>query len=397
MSKHKIKGFVACAVKAGIKYKDRLDLGIVKSLSPARAAGVFTKNRVAAAPVILGRKNLRAGACSVIIANSGNANACTGARGLRDAELTAKCASEELGCPAKEVVVSSTGVIGVPLPVEKIRRGLKGASALLRENGFDDFSRAIMTTDSFPKIVMNSFAAGKSGVNLMGIAKGAGMIAPDMATMLCYIFTDGAITSAALRSALGGAVDSTFNRITVDGDMSTNDTVLLLASGASGAGGITPGSTDYRKFSAALGEVCAQLSRMMVRDGEGATKTFEVRVSGAPDAASAKAVAFRVANSPLVKTAVYGMDMNWGRLIGAAGATGARFDPDRIDIYIDSVKIVSRGISAGKSAEDRAGAIFREKKHFSVTFDLHAGKYSDRVLTCDLSHKYIDINASYRT
>jgi glutamate N-acetyltransferase / amino-acid N-acetyltransferase len=389
------KGFRAAAAAAGIKKAPgALDLALIVCDVPgASAAGVFTTNRAAAAPVLLCRQNLKKnrGRARAIIANSGNANACTGRAGQAVAEQTGKAVARLLGVQPHEVLVSSTGVIGTPLNLDLILKQLPTLEEILSAESAPEVARALMTTDSFPKsTVLQSKMAGKT-VTLAGVAKGAGMIHPNMATMLSYITTDAAVAPAVLQKMLRAAVDASFNRITVDGDTSTNDSVVSLASGQSGAV-IRTGTLAAKKFLQGLTEVCQTLAQMIVKDGEGATKIARIDVRGGRSASDAERVARAVANSPLVKTALAGGDPNWGRIVCAAGYSGATIDASKIDVRVNGLYLCRRGVHAGF---DEAAA----KKEFDnseivIRIDLHQGEASAWVWTCDFTHDYIRINAA---
>ncbi|MDZ7642291.1 MAG: bifunctional glutamate N-acetyltransferase/amino-acid acetyltransferase ArgJ [Desulfurivibrio sp.] len=405
------RGFKAAAVKAGIRGKERLDLGLLVSEVPAAAAGVFTTNRVKAAPVLLGAERLKAGKAQAILVNSGIANACTGPAGMRQARLCAAMAADALGIEEELVQVASTGVIGMELDADCFRRGIPRLVAGLRGesgsaatgevaesegDGLEAVARAMMTTDTVPKLAARSCSSDGLETRLVGLAKGAGMIMPDMATMLAFILTDAAVEPALLRRMLRRAVDKSFNRITVDGDTSTNDTVLLLANGRAGAPPLVEGSAEQQEFQTKLEELCQDLARQLVRDGEGANKLVTIRISGAADQQQAVAAARTVANSNLVKTAFFGEDANWGRIIAALGRSGAEFAQDAVNISFNEVMLVKDGLGLGAEAEAAATAVLRQKE-FTVTIDLAAGPAGTDYLTCDFSLDYVKINADYRT
>ncbi|MBN2123995.1 MAG: bifunctional glutamate N-acetyltransferase/amino-acid acetyltransferase ArgJ [Deltaproteobacteria bacterium] len=393
-SKPIIQGFRAGAVAAGIGKKDRLDLGLIFSEREASAAGVFTRNKVKAAPVILSRENLQAGRARAIIANSGNANACTGEAGLSCARGTAERVARELGVPPGEVLVASTGVIGAPLNMEAIDGAVPELVRSLSPEGLPLVVEAIMTTDSFPKTARFDGEVGGKPFQIFGMAKGAGMIMPDMATMLCFILTDIAVEAAPLRETLSAAVESSFNRITVDGDTSTNDMVLVMANGVAGNADLS--DSDRGEFLRGLKQVMGDLAWMIVKDGEGATKVIEVRIRGAASPGDAERAARVVANSPLVKTTCYGQDPNWGRIMAALGRSGAAMAEEAVDIWVDDVKIVEGGLGRGADRE-REAAERMKREVFSLIVDLHQGACEDTVLTCDFTHEYVSINADYRT
>jgi glutamate N-acetyltransferase/amino-acid N-acetyltransferase len=376
-----IQGFKMAAVAAGIKAAGKLDLALIYSERPATAAAVFTQNTFIAAPLIVTKKHLLETGYSAraVIVNSGNANAATGKAGIQWATATAEALASQLGCNANEVIVSSTGVIGRPLPVEKIRDAMPRLISELLPTNLESLARGIMTTDTVPKIA----SAEAGGVRIAGVAKGAGMIHPDMATMLSFIITDAALAHAELDDALRYAVHRSFNSISVDGDTSTNDMVVILANGASG---VRPDRTEFRDC---LLDVCTQLATAIVRDGEGATKFVEIRVEGAPTEEAAHTIGRTIARSPLVKTAIYGADPNWGRIVGAIGNSGVPLKSDRVDIYISGVPI-------SDSTLQQAREKLREKE-IQIRVVLDSGSAAARVWTCDLTEGYIRINADYTT
>ena len=391
-------GFRAAAVAAGIKKtQDALDLALIFSDSPATmAAGVFTTNRVAAAPVLLSRQHLVAsrGRCRAIVVNSGNANACTGSDGVHTAEETARVAGELLGIEPSQVLVASTGVIGLPLSTALVIQQLPLLKERLSKDNAKAVAYAILTTDTVPKTcVVRSEVKGKV-VHIAGIAKGAGMIHPRMATMLSFITTDASMRERMLHHLLLEAAEDSFNRLTVDGDTSTNDTVLALASGLSEAS-VIPGNESRAWFAEGLKLVCQTLARMIARDGEGASKLVTVEVLGARSPLDADRVARAIANSPLVKTALAGADPNWGRIICAAGYSGAKFNPSRIDVSVNDFALCRNGVDAG--FDEAAAHRELEQTELLLRVDLHAGKATARVWTCDFTRGYIDINASYRS
>ncbi|MGA2193608.1 MAG: bifunctional glutamate N-acetyltransferase/amino-acid acetyltransferase ArgJ, partial [Nitrospirota bacterium] len=334
LKKNVVQGFKAGAVMAGIKKQDRPDLALIYSETPAVCAAVFTRNKVKAAPVLLSMLVAKKGRARAIIANSGNANACNGAQGMQDALTMATLAAEGLDIDTSDVFVASTGVIGAPMPMDRVEAGIRALPAELREDGLVDASRAIMTTDTFHKIYGVSETIGGREVSIVGMAKGSGMINPDMATMLSFVMTDAAIEKKALRSALKDAVDNSFNCITVDGDTSTNDCVIALANGRAGNAVIREGGSGYRKFREALEAVLLKLAKSVVKDGEGATKLVELAVEGAADEKDAAKAAKTIANSPLVKTALFAADANWGRIMAAAGRSGAKMDPGKAEVWL---------------------------------------------------------------
>lgn len=392
------RGFRAAAVAAGIKKTaGALDLALIVSDGAATsAAGVFTTNQAAAAPVAVSRRHLQAsrGWARAVVVNSGNANACTGSAGLEAAEETARATAKLLGAKPEQVLIASTGVIGVPLKLERITKQLPGLFKKLSSENAADVARAIMTTDTFPKCcVLRSEIDGKQ-VHIAGIAKGAGMIQPRMATMLSFITTDAMVGPRMLQYLLRAAVEVSFNRVTVDGDTSTNDTVVALASGASEIA-VRPGDKSRAWFLAGLTELCQTLAKMIARDGEGAHKLVTVEVSGARTAADAERIARAIANSPLVKTALAGSDPNWGRILCAAGYSGAKFDATKVDIRVNDFYLCRRGLDA--AFDEAAAKRELDKKDLTLRVNLRQGEGSARLWTCDLTHDYITINASYRT
>ncbi|MEM4389789.1 MAG: bifunctional glutamate N-acetyltransferase/amino-acid acetyltransferase ArgJ [Candidatus Micrarchaeia archaeon] len=385
----RVRGFGAAGVHCGIKYRKR-DLALILSETPARAAGVFTTNRITGAHIKIDREKLRRGEAQAIIINSGNANTCNGKRGLADAREMCAMVARELGVPERLVLCASTGIIGKRLPMAKIREGIK---RLVRRpaNRWEHAARAIMTTDTRMKAAYREVAIGGKSVRIGAICKGAGMICPRMATMICIIATDALITGRLLRRALVAAVEQSFNRISVDGDMSTNDTVIIMANGRAGNREIREVDGDYRKFERALTSLCQELARMIVHDGEGASKFIEVRVRGAANEREAQLIAKAIANSNLVKTAIFGEDANWGRIVAAAGRSGARVS-ERMDITMNGVKVVRHGVSTGR--EDEARERLGEEE-VMIEVDVKVGKAKGFVWTCDLTYDYITENAAY--
>ena len=387
-------GFSFAGIAAGIKKNGKEDLGLIVSETPASVAAVFTRNRVKASPVLLDQERIQAGECLAVIANSGNANCCTGEQGFKDAESMAKLTAEALGIPEDKTLVASTGVIGEPMPMETITSAIPKVVDALGPTQARAFARAIMTTDTVPKTVHKEEMIGGRPVTLIGIVKGAGMIRPDMATMLCFICSDIQASSGQLQEFLSSATERSFNRITIDGDTSTNDTVLLMANGLSG---MSVDTADHaERFQKVLVELMIQLAREVVKDGEGVTKLVDVVVEGAQSPQAARAVADTVAHSSLVKTAFFGEDANWGRILGAVGRAGVPVDPDRIDVYFDDVQMVKDGVGCGKDVEAAATEVLRKSK-FTVTINLNQGKSTASVITSDLSVAYVKINADYRT
>lgn len=391
-----VAGVRAAGVACGLKTNGRPDLALVVADRPASVAATFTLNRVQAAPIQVSKRHLRGGRFSAVVLNSGNANACTGPQGLRDAEATAAEVARVLGRPAAEVFVASTGVIGRRLDMAAVRAGIRNAADALTARGGGRAARAIMTTDTAAKEAAIRFTAGGRRVTVAGMAKGSGMIAPHMATMLAVVATDAAVHPRLLQAALREAVAESFNCITVDGDTSTNDMVLCFATGAAGAPAVAAGSRAYGTFRQALGQVCLALAKMIARDGEGATKLAEVRIQGARSVREARRAAETVATSPLVKTTLFGEDINWGRILAALGRSGARFDPERVDLWVDQVAVVRNGVSLGLRAEAAANRRLR-RREFTLTASLRAGRGRSRMWTTDLSEAYVRINAGYRT
>jgi glutamate N-acetyltransferase / amino-acid N-acetyltransferase len=387
-------GFKAAGVAAGIKKNQRKDLGLILADRTAAVAGVFTRNRVQAAPVLIDRERAAGGVCRAVIANSGNANCCTGEEGYRNALRMARAAAVCVGIPEQQVLVASTGVIGEPLPVERIEQVLPGLVAALRPEGVEDFAEAIITTDRVPKGISRQGRIDGILFTVTGVAKGAGMIRPDVATMLCFIMTDVQAEPAVLKKALAAGADRSFNRITVDGDTSTNDTILLMASGFSGAALGAPEA--QAEFQTVLDDVMLSLAKWVVKDAEGSNKLVEIIVAGAASDADALRVAETIAHSPLVKTALFGEDANWGRILAAAGRAGVPLDPNRVDLFIGPVQIVSGGMGCGKDIEAEATRLLKGDE-FTITVDLHLGAGRASMYTCDFSIDYVKINADYRS
>jgi glutamate N-acetyltransferase/amino-acid N-acetyltransferase len=390
-------GFRFAGVSSGIKADGSLDLGLIYSDRPTTAAAVFTQNRAAAAPVLLSKAQLRksGGKARALIVNSGNANAITGQQGKRDGRSMIAQTADQLGVPREEVLVSSTGVIGVPLPMTEIGGGIASACDGHTGGGFRRFARAILTTDKSAKIASRRVAVGGKRVTLLGCTKGAGMIAPNMATTLTFVVTDARLGSRALDQSLREAVAPTFNAITVDGDTSTNDMVLLMANG--GAGGSAVRAPDARRFTKALTGLLDELARKLMRDGEGVHHVVEVLVRGASSDAAAQRVAQTVANSPLVKTAIAGCDPNWGRILAAAGRAGVRMKVESTSLRIGSVPVLTRGEPSSVEGWDTRASRIMARREYPLVLDLGLGKGVGRYLACDLSHDYVSINADYRT
>lgn len=390
------KGFKAAAYSSGIKKSGKLDLALICADKPVECAGVFTTNKVVAAPVRITESRMRQGLCQAILVNSGNANACTGHQGLRDARRCGDLVAETLDIAPELVAVSSTGVIGVPLPMHCFEEHVPSLCRMLSHDQFDGVAKAMMTTDAFPKMCGRTINIDGQEVRLLGLAKGAGMIHPDMATMLAFVVTDAVLADGVLDAALRQSVNASFNRITVDRDTSTNDMVLLLASGDAENPEISEGSASLGQFCGALNEIMLELAKMIVRDGEGATKLVRIQINGAANDADALAAARSVATSQLVKTAFFGEDANWGRIIAAVGYSGADVDPDKVNISFDDVAMVSNGLGLDSAQEARASEVLK-KPEFTVTVELGLGEGSAYYYTSDLTYDYIKINAHYRT
>ena len=389
------EGFLFSAGEAAIKKPGRKDIALIYSKTEANIAGAFTTNKVKAAPVTLDMEKIKAGRGQAITVNSGNANACTGRKGMQDAAETALLTAKNLKIKPSLVYVCSTGVIGTPMPMEKIRAAIPVLTANLGRASLRHIVSAIMTTDTFPKAIAKKIKIKNRTGTMTGICKGAGMIAPNMATMLCFIMTDIAIEKRALSKALKDSVKKSFNRITIDGDMSTNDTALIMANGMLGNSEIKENSASYKIFKKALDDMTYELSRLIVKDGEGATKLITIEVEGAADEKEAERAAFSVANSNLVKTAVYGNDANWGRIMAALGYSGIKFNEEKVSIHLGNIKVVNKGIGTGKDAE--ANNYLKNNSEVSILINLNKGYASAKVLTCDLTEEYIRVNADYRT
>ena len=390
----KIPGFLGSAVSSGVKKKGKKDLALIYSEVPAKAAGVFTTNIVKAPPVLLGMERVKTGIGQAVLVNSGVANAFTGKQGYKDSVTTSKYVADKLGIAESLVIPSSTGVIGGRLPIGKMKKAMPGLVNNLREDGFLDFADGIMTTDAFPKYAVKKVSIGKKRGTIAVIGKGAGMIAPNMATMLAYILTDFNISKRALTKVLKNTVNNSFNKIIVDGDTSTNDTVLILANGKLGNTLIKDSGADYNRLEKALTEVASEVAEMIVRDGEGATKVVKIIVKGARTVKDAEKIARTLGTSPLVKTAFFGEDPNWGRIVAAVGRAGIKFDPDKIDLYFEKQKILYN--SKEVMNEKKAQTVLKKPK-FEVTINIKSGKASSFVIASDLTFDYIKINAHYRT
>ncbi len=391
-----VDGIRAAGLHAGIKAAGAKDVALIVTDAPAIAAGVFTKNSVTAAPVLVCRDHLSDGRAQAVIVNSGNANACTGEVGMANARRMADATAEQLGIDANLVLVSSTGVIGQQLPMDKIESGIQAAASALNTEGDADAAEAIMTTDTHPKSVAVEIEIDGTSVRIGGIAKGSGMIAPNMATMLSYLTTDARIDAETLQAALNHVVDDTYNLLTIDTDRSTNDTVLIFATGhADNTEIVAADGKNYDAFCEGLQFVCTELVKMLARDGEGATKLVEVIVKHAKNRDDAEKAARAVAESPLVKTAIFANDANWGRIMMAIGKSGAEFDPYQVDVWLADYRLVKNGMDAGYD-EDKATTLFSQDP-VRITIDLRAGDREITMWTCDYSYDYIRINADYRT
>ena len=391
------QGFKAAGVHAGIKKNGKEDIGLIYSTAPTVVAAKFTTNKMAAAPVLVSREAVSQGKVRAIVVNSGCANACTGDQGLTNARIMAHKTAQLLNLDDCEVVVASTGVIGVPLPMDKVTAGISQAAAKLSENGYEAMLAAIMTTDTFPKTCAYEFTLGGKLCKIAGIAKGAGMIHPNMATMLSFITTDVAIEPELLNLALSQVVELSYNMISVDGDTSTNDTVAVLANGQAGNELIAAADSQiYQEFYTALKTVCTELAQLIVRDGEGATKFLEINVAGAAHFADAKCAAMAIAKSPLVKTAFFGQDPNWGRILCAVGYSGAKTQLDKTSLAIGDLTIVENGQGVFGFEPARLKEIMAAKD-IAITVNLGQGEAAATVWTCDFSYEYVKINGEYTT
>lgn len=388
------QGFKFAGVASGLKKNGQKDLGLIYCERPAHVAGVFTRNQVKAAPVILDMQRITSGACQAVIVNSGNANCCTGEKGMRDAISMGRWAAAGLDIPEKQVLVASTGVIGEPLAMDRIQRAVPDLVKALNPAGISHFAEAIMTTDTVPKIVSQKGNLDGVPFTVTGVAKGAGMIRPDMATLLCFVMTDVAVEPALLKEMLVTATKRTLNCITIDGDTSTNDTALLLANGLCGV--VIKHDAEKETFQDLLDAVLMALGKQLVKDGEGATKLVEIVVQRAKSDANARQIADTVAHSNLVKTALFGEDANWGRIIGAVGRAGVPVQTEVIDVYFANERIVQNGMGCGQKAEIEATRVLK-RPEFTITIDLKAGKGKASVFTCDFSIDYVKINADYRS
>jgi glutamate N-acetyltransferase/amino-acid N-acetyltransferase len=398
VSDYRVPGVRLGVAAAGINYTDRDDLVVIELAEGAECAGVFTRNAFSAAPVLVAKEHLRQGVPRLLLINSGNANAGTGQQGLDDAVNCCEILAELAACKARQVLPFSTGVIGEPLPVERMSQAMPEALHGLSSDGWESASRAIMTTDTRPKLAYRRFEVDGVSIQLTGMAKGAGMIRPDMATMLAYLATDLKVSAELLQSCLNQAVAPSFNSITIDGDTSTNDACVLIASGSSSLPVVTDAQSPvYQQLVQAVQSLCLELAREIVADGEGATKLVEVVVDAAKDEQEARDVAYTIAHSPLVKTALFASDPNWGRILAAVGRAGVDgLDINAVKIWLDDVCIVSQG---GRTPDytEQAGQRVMQRPNITIRVALARGEASTRVLTCDLSYDYVKINAEYRT
>ena len=395
-----IEGVRFATGAAGIRYKDRTDVMLALFDKGTQAAGVFTKSKCPSAPVDWCRARLKGGKARALLVNSGNANAFTGKAGAQAVKLTAELAAKATGAPASEIYLASTGVIGEPLDASKFDGVLEKMSAHAAPDGLLEAAKAIMTTDTFPKVATASAMLGGVEITLSGMAKGAGMIAPDMATMLAFVFTDAPIASAALQSMLAKSVQGSFNAITIDSDTSTSDTLLLFATGAAAKRGapkiVTANDRRLAPFKQALNRLLLDLAHQVVKDGEGARKFVEVQVTGAASAGAAKKIAFSIANSPLVKTAIAGEDANWGRIVMAVGKAGERAERDKLAIWFGGIRVAHKGQRDPAYDEEKVSALMREDE-ILIRVDLGLGKGTAKVWTCDLTKEYVAINGDYRS
>lgn len=389
------RGFKAAGISCGIKNEDKKDLALIYSEVMAKAATAFTTNQIKAAPLKVSAEHIKDERAQAIVINSGCANAATGKKGIEDAKEMTRATAKILGIEKENVLVASTGTIGTFLPMDKIIKGIKEAEEKLSREGGGDAAQAIMTTDTFPKEVAIELETGGKKVIIGGMAKGAGMISPHLATMLSFITTDVTISGKLLKKALKASIDRSFNMITVDGEESTNDMVIILANGLAGNKEINMEGEDFKKFYSGLDKVTLKLAKMIVKDGEGATKFIEVEVKNALKWEEAKRIAFSVANSLLVKTALFGEDANWGRIMAAIGNSGVKIEEDKIDIYLGDLQLASFGCGVRFSGEEAKNIL--KGKEIKIIVDLNLGKESTKVWTCDLTPEYVKINAHYRT
>jgi len=387
------KGFLAGAINCGIKKSGRSDLALIFSKVPTVSAGTFTTNKMKSGSVVLSQELIKKGTSQAVIVNSGNANCCVGKRELKDAKDITASVARKLNLKNNLVLIASTGIIGRPLPVAKIKNKVSSLIKTLKKKGGGKFSKAIMTTDTVPKQITAKIKIGAKWVTLSGAAKGSGMICPNMATMLAFFVTDASIEKNALRSAFKESVADSFNRITVDGDMSTNDTAIILANGLAENAAIKKGTKAYVSFLNALKSVSIELAKKIVLDGEGAAKFVEVLVEGAKDTKTAESIARHIADSNLVKTMIAGGDPNWGRVAASIGSSGEVVDKDKVDIYFGRKSVMKNG--AGTSVSRKALLDLFKKKEIGIRVVLKSGKKSSKVWTCDLTEDYVKINAEY--
>src|SRR5262245_107635 len=391
-----VPGFRFAGVACGIKPSGKKDVGLIVSEVPATAVPAFTTNKSTAAPVLVGRERIKKGRLRAVVVNSGIANVATGHVGVRLAQDTCTLVGHTLGIDEQLVLPSSTGKIGVLPPWDKLQAGIRAACAALSPHGFWNALAGIMTTDAFPKAATRQVTVSGKSVTIAGMAKGAGMINPHMATMLCYVLTDARVQLTALRRVLDHTLADSFNAISVDGDTSTSDTVVLLANGVAGNREIVAGGGDFKVLQSAVGDVLRELSRLVVKDGEGATRVIDIFVHGAKNSVEAEKFARAVAYSPLVKTAFFGGDPNWGRIVCAVGYAGAAMNLDKLDITIGDVPIGRNGISTGAESEKQAAAVMQQPE-FALTIDLHLGRGTAHVVTSDLTTGYVRFNSAYST
>jgi len=389
------QGFQAAGVKAGIKKSGNLDVAVIYTEQEAAVAGTFTQNAVASAPVRASKKVVATGMAHAITANAGCANACTGEQGEKDAAAMQDITATALGCKADDVVVASTGVIGVNLPMDKMETGIKQAVKELSTEGSENAGKAIITTDTYSKSCATEITLGGKEVRFGAIAKGSGMIQPNMATMLCFITTDAAIDSKLLQKALSEIVEVSFNMISIDGDMSTNDMVIVLANGAAGNAKITEENEDYKLFKSTLQNICQELSKKIAADGEGATKFLTISVTGARNFAEAKAIGMSVAKSPLVKTAFFGEDPNWGRVICAVGYAGVPMDPNKTVVKFGGIPVYANGVGAAYDEAELRKVM--EAHDIVIGIDMGEGDAKADIWSCDFSYEYVKINGEYHT
>jgi glutamate N-acetyltransferase/amino-acid N-acetyltransferase len=393
----RVKGFRFAGVHGGVKAGDALDLGLIVADEPAVAAGVFTRNRVRAAPVTLSERRLKSGLCQAVMVNSGNANACTGKQGRQTALALTRTAARSLRVPSSLVVPASTGVIGVQLPREKIEMAIPDLVEDLSEAGASRFARSILTTDRGPKVAQTEVKVGRTTCRVLGIAKGAGMIHPNMATTLAFVTSDAPVRRATLSKLLRQATELSFNRATVDGDTSTNDSIYVLASGAATGRTVEEKSAAGRRFLGALTEVLESLAKKVVADGEGAEHLVRIEVCGARTDADAVQIARTIAGSQLVKTALHGCDPNWGRIVAAAGRSGVRFNPDHASVQIGRISIFRHGTPIMTPKTELKAAATMKRKEYQISVVVGSGRGLGHYWTCDLGHEYVRINADYRT